>query len=497
LETVERHQPPGAEAQYVQVIKTPLTDPQGVVIGVQGIFWDVTERKRVEEELRQSREQFELAMRGSRDGIWDWDMQRDEVYFSTRWKTMLGYSAEEIEPNFHEWERLLHPDDRARVQGILRAYLEGALPQYEVEARMRHKDGTYRWILARGAALRDADGRPYRMAGSHTDITARKEAEAKLFEQNRLLEELVKSERAAHDALKQAQGHMVQTAKLAGLGEMVAGVAHEINNPLSFVSNNIAVLQRDLQDLHALMGLYREGDATMRAAQPELFARIAELSERIDLDYTISNLQGLLGRTREGLKRIQRIVKDLRTFARVDSGEITEFDLNQSIESTVNIVRGHGKKNDVRVELDLGVVPAITGSAAKINQVIMNLVANAIDASPTGGVVTVRSRTEDRGVRLDVEDHGTGIDPSIRDRIFDPFFTTKPVGEGTGLGLSISYGIVQDHGGSIELDSNLGVGTKVSVHLPLVAISTGLGLSGVNGGERSDEEAGVRLWSEL
>jgi two-component system, NtrC family, sensor kinase len=467
-DTTEQHIAPGGTPQYVQVIKSPIHDEQGELIGIQGIFWDVTERKRVEEELRQSREQFELAMRGARDGIWDWDLVRNEVYFSPRWKSMLGYEPEEISSNFAEWERLIHPDDHDRAMATVRAYLEGSLPHYEMEVRMRHKNGSYRWILTRGAALREADGRPYRMAGSHTDITNRKEVERKLSEQNRRLEELVQSEREAHEAIKSAQSRMVETAKLAGLGEMVAGVAHEINNPLAFVSNNIAVLQRDLADLETLISLYREGEVELQATRPDLIEKIWEISESIDLDYTMSNLQSILARTREGLKRIHQIVKDLRTFARVDAGEITEFDLNHGIDSTVNIVRGHAKKKDVQVKLDLGPVPAITGSAAKINQVIMNIVVNAIDASETGGVVVVRSRAEPEGVRVEVEDRGTGIDPAIRERIFDPFFTTKPVGVGTGLGLSISYGIVQDHGGRIDVDSVPGGGTTFTVHLPLM-----------------------------
>jgi signal transduction histidine kinase len=349
------------------------------------------------------------------------------------------------------------------------AYLAGSLPHYEMEVRMRHKDGSYRWILTRGAALRDPTGKPYRMAGSHTDISIRKEVERKLSEQNHQLEQLIESERDAHDALKQAQSSIVQTAKLAGLGEMVAGVAHEINNPLAFVSNNIAVLQRDLNDLQTLVTLYREGEPTLEQSNPELLAKIGQLSEAIDLDYTMKNLQSLLTRTRDGLKRIHQIVKDLRMFARVDAGDIGEFDLNQSIETTVNIARGHGKRKDVSILLDLGIVPAIVGHAAKINQVIMNLVGNAIDASHPGGVVAIRSRTESTGVRIEVEDHGTGIAPAFREKIFDPFFTTKPVGEGTGLGLSISYGIVQDHAGEIEVDSMPGKGTTFTVHLPLTA----------------------------
>ncbi len=264
-----------------------------------------------------------------------------------------------------------------------------------------------------------------------------------------------------------AQSRMVQHAKLAGLGEMVAGVAHEINNPLSFVGNNVAVLQRDLADVQELVGLYRKGDPLIDRADPSLAGEIRELWERGDLEYTLGNLQGLLARTREGLKRIQRIVGDLRIFARLDEGELDDVDLNAGIESTVNIVLGNAKKKQVTIALDLQPLPTISCFAAKINQVVMNLVSNAIDASKEGGEVVVRSRSEPGGVRIEVEDHGYGIEPAIRERIFDPFFTTKPIGVGTGLGLSISYGIVIDHGGQIEVDSTPGQGARFLVHLPL------------------------------
>jgi signal transduction histidine kinase len=174
----------------------------------------------------------------------------------------------------------------------------------------------------------------------------------------------------------------------------------------------------------------------------------------------------MLGRSREGLRRIQQIVKDLREFARLDRGDYQEADLNAGVESTLNIVRGHAKKRQVQFETDLKPLPPFKCFPAKLNQVVMNLLTNAIDASPENGKVTVRTRADDGFVRIEVEDQGGGIDPAVRERIFDPFFTTKPLGKGTGLGLSISYGIVQEHNGRIEVDSEMGKGSKFTVVLP-------------------------------
>ncbi len=273
---------------------------------------------------------------------------------------------------------------------------------------------------------------------------------------------------------------------------MVAGVAHEINNPLSFVGNNVAVLQRDLAEIQQLIALYHKAHDIISAARPDLFEAIETLCERTDMNYTLSNLQGLLQRTREGLKRIQHIVKELRVFARLDEGELDQVNLNDGIESTVTIVMGNAKRKQVTITLDLQPLPTVTCYGARINQVVMNLVSNAIDACREGGRVTVRSRPEADGdwVRIEVEDTGSGIAPEIRDKIFDPFFTTKPVGIGSGLGLSISYGIVQDHGGTIEVDSTPGVGSTFTVRLPRQLIERPPARRRSTSGASPDDETG-------
>ena len=314
------------------------------------------------------------------------------------------------------------------------------------------------------------DGKPIGIQGIFWDVTARIRAEEQLREQNVMLQELATSEHQAHEALKNTQSRLVQTEKMASLGHLVAGVAHEINNPLSFVSNNVAVLERDLNDLLGLIEVYREGESELEKVKPDLIKRINDLDERIDLNYSLANLPRLIERTREGLRRIERIVKELRLFARVDEGDWNEVDLNPGIESTINIIKGYARKRGVRIVMDLGALPTIRCRAAKIHQVIVNLLTNAIDAcAEETGVVTVHTETEPEamGVRIDITDNGCGIDSAIRERIFDPFFTTKPLGQGTGLGLSISYGIIEEHDGRIEVHSTPGEGSCFTVHLPI------------------------------
>jgi signal transduction histidine kinase len=276
----------------------------------------------------------------------------------------------------------------------------------------------------------------------------------------------------ADEMLRQRSVQLMQTEKLASLGQMVAGVAHEINNPLSFVSNNVAVLQRDVAALQKLLELYRQADAGIAASHPELAGQIRQFAEQIDLTYTLANVTDLTGRSREGLRRIQQIVKDLRDFARLDEGELQQADLNAGIESTINIIQGRARKKQVIIEKDLGSLPTLWCFPAKVNQVVMNLIANAIDACPDAGKVIVRSHAEADALCIEVIDNGPGIDATVRRRIFDPFFTTKPPGEGTGLGLSISYAIIQEHQGSIEVFSEIGQGARFTVRLPRMILPT-------------------------
>jgi two-component system NtrC family sensor kinase len=385
------------------------------------------------------------------------------TFCNRNFSSELGRSPEEIlgKDDF----AFFPPDLAAKYRDDDAAVMEAGHPLETVEEHST-PSGKVIYVQVTKTPLRDADGAVIGIQGIFWDVTERKRAEEQLQAQNLLLREMAGSERRAHEALKVTQSRLVQSEKLAGLGQMVAGVAHEINNPLAFVSNNVAVLQRDLAELIDVLSLYERGEDTLAGVEPGLVAEIRDRRERVDLDYTLGNLPRLLDRTRDGLGRIQQIVKDLRVFARLDEGILNEVDLNEGVSSTITIVQGHAKKKQVQIEKDLGVLPAMTCYGAKLNQVVMNLVMNAIDACPEGGSVTVRTRAEEDGVRLDVIDTGTGIDPEIRERIFDPFFTTKPVGVGTGLGLSISYGIVQDHGGKIEVESTPGQGSRFTVRLP-------------------------------
>lgn len=419
-------------------------------------------RQRTANELQLSEERYHAIMRQTTEGVYLVDLDSNLILETNiAMAKLLGYCESELEG---QPVATIIDDSPDHIAARLRQ-LKETRQSLQGERRYRRKDGSTVEVFA-GAAIISYAGRSAACTVLY-DVTERNRAHKLLQEKHDQLEKAVAAERAAMEKLRLAQSRLVQSEKLASLGQMVAGVAHEINNPLSFVSNNVAVLQRDVKALSDLLALYIQGDELLLQHKPELVGDIHDLAERMDLPHVQTNLQGLLSRSREGLRRIQQIVKDLRDFARLDESDLHEVDLNAGIESTVNIVAGRAKKKRVELNLDLKPLPLVSCYPAKINQVVMNLVANAIDACPEGGKVTVQSMKESEGVQVVVTDNGPGVPPGIRDRIFDPFFTTKPQGEGTGLGLSISYGIINDHGGNIEVTDGPQGGAVFTIWLPL------------------------------
>jgi signal transduction histidine kinase len=268
---------------------------------------------------------------------------------------------------------------------------------------------------------------------------------------------------AALRKLQEAQAHLIQSEKMASLGQLVAGVAHEINNPLSYVTNNLAVLERDVHQIAGLMADYRHhfGDAVP--------STIRETEERLDLTYTLTNLDRLLKSTHQGLSRVGEIVAGLRDFSRLVGAERKQVDPNEAVRITVEMVRFHVRQKGVDLRIDTSPLPLIWCNPGQISQVLLNLLMNAIQAVGTGATIALRTRSlpESGEIQYEVSDDGPGIPESIRGKIFDPFFTTKPAGVGTGLGLWITYNIVEQHQGRIDLATEPGRGTTFTITLPV------------------------------
>lgn len=264
--------------------------------------------------------------------------------------------------------------------------------------------------------------------------------------------------------LSTSQAQLVQSEKLASLGQLTAGVAHEINNPINFVSSNIPSLKRDIEDILALLDKYAKLDTDNFATAHK---EIEDFSKSIDLPYTITEIKALLKGIEEGATRTAAIVKGLRNFSRQEDEEMRSANINEGIESTLMLIHNKLQHKKITVTKDLGAIPEIRCFPGQLNQVFMNLISNAADAIAETGEIAITTAQRDGHVVITIKDSGSGMDERTRSKLFDPFFTTKPVGQGTGLGLSVSHGIIQKHSGRIDVRSELGVGTEFSLWLPI------------------------------
>lgn len=299
--------------------------------------------------------------------------------------------------------------------------------------------------------------------------------------QNKVLEEKVKKRTEELEVmnldlqdtlsnLKSTQGHLVEAEKMASLGQLTAGIAHEINNPINYVSSNVEPLRQDLGDILTILNGYKE--FAKDSDLPEMKALLTQ-EEELDIDYAIKEMHELLGGIEEGAKRTSEIVTGLKNFSRTDDDEAQSADINNGIQSTITILKSEMK--DIETVIELGSIPHIKCYLGKLNQVFMNLIDNAIDAirdryeDPTQGVLTVKTMHVDDKVVITIADNGCGMPEEVKNSIFDPFFTTKDVGKGTGLGLSITYGIMEKHNGHISVESEPNVGTTFTIELPVTS----------------------------
>ncbi len=267
--------------------------------------------------------------------------------------------------------------------------------------------------------------------------------------------------------LKDATSKLVQSEKLASIGQLAAGVAHEINNPVGYVSSNISTLSEYIDSMFGLLDEVKTSVAKDQNCGGSLTGIIGELEDRYEADYIRSDVQNLIAESMEGIHRVRQIIQSLKDFSRPDTGEYTLADLHYNIDRTLNIVHNE-LKHRVTVIKEYGNLPQIEMVESQIGQVILNLLVNAGHAIEKQGQIVIRTFAENDQVCMAFEDNGKGIEPQNLEKLFDPFFTTKPVGQGTGLGLALSYGIINKHHGYIEVDSKPGVGTTFRVYLPIV-----------------------------
>ena len=480
---------------------------------VLGTCIDITEVKRAENAQRGLREIQTQVLEGSPVPTFVINAQHEVTHWNRACESVTGISAAEMVGRREAWRAFY---EAARpvmadlvVDGALEAnfeaYYRNLTPSimidgaHQAESFFQHLGEAGRWLVITASPLRDGAGNITGAIETLQDVTERKMAESALLTAQVELEQLVENRTAqlAHakeqleadverrrtteaellrrnsdltelnQRLGEAQAQLLQSEKMASVGQLAAGVAHEINNPIGYVHSNLGSLEKYLDELFQVLAGYEAAEPSM--AQGAALADLQRLKEGLDLEFLKEDIPALMHESKEGISRVRKIVQDLKDFSRVDSQQQWEWtNLHRGIDSTLNIVANE-IKYCADVVKEYGEIPEVECLPSQLNQVFMNLLVNAGHAIEGGrGTITIRSALEGENfVRIEVADTGKGIPAENLQRIFDPFFTTKPIGKGTGLGLSLSYGIVQKHGGRLEVRSTVGAGTTFSVVLPI------------------------------
>jgi PAS domain S-box-containing protein len=538
------------------------------------IHRDITETRHIERSLRESEERWKFAIDGSGDAVWDWDLQRNSMHRSAHFFKMLGRSSDAGYDTFASMQDLVHPDDAALVKEKYAGLISGNQDLCAFEHRLSHRDGSWRWIMARCTVTRrNAQGDALRILGVHTDITALKQAESQLRAKQAEIKMLAMvAENTTNSvlitnasgliewanrgfeamtgyALKEVKGlkpgsflqgpgtdpdsvdlmrrqinagepvrikilnfrkdqrpiwvsieiqpvrigadirHFVAvmedvtenekleaerrlSQKLQSVGQLAAGIAHEINTPVQFVGDSLTFLDEAWQEIEPLVGALRVGGAVPESTVSGHLNDAADLRND-DVDFLLDNFPVAIARARDGLQRVSAIVRAMKELAHPDQREFSRADVNRAVQNAIVVARNEYKYFGI-VETHFGTLPMVKCRISSVSQVLMNLIVNAGHAladqghTPESGKIGITTRRESEYIVIAVSDNGCGIPDQIRDRIFDPFFTSKEVGRGTGQGLAIARAIVvEQHGGRIVVQSKAGAGSTFEVWLPI------------------------------
>ncbi|MDO9031414.1 MULTISPECIES: PAS domain S-box protein [Hydrogenophaga] len=461
----------GASGKWLFFTAAPLYDADGQVIGAIETLQDVTARRTSEEEVLRHRNELEEIVRQRSAELAD--TARELKWFVASSPIGVAYTSggiiKRINPAMAEMFGYAGPDmigmpahkvylsdsDYASFGRYAGPLLSQGEPIHS-EMWMRHADGHPIWVQIDGhvADTKDTARGTWWMMQDRSEIRdAQLQLQARITELD-----------AMNHQLEEAQNQLLQQDKMASIGQLAAGVAHEINNPIGFVSSNLNTLR---QYVNSLFSLGEACDAALAApADASLASALAQKREEVEIDFLREDLPLLLDECADGLGRVKKIVQDLKDFSRVDHSDWQEADLNVGLESTLNVVR-HEVKYKAEVIKRLAPLPPVMCLAAQLNQVFMNLIVNAAHAIVDQGTITLLSGVEQDWVWVQVEDTGSGMSAEVQRRIFEPFFTTKDVGKGTGLGMSLSFSIIQKHGGAIQVRSAVGQGTAIRIWLPV------------------------------
>ena len=423
-------------------------------------------RKAMVNVLREDEVRYQAIMSNANDAIICIRPEGIIYLWNRKAEEMFGYTAEEaIGRNLPQ---LAVPEQyRMPVAEALQRFAQtGSCPFIGTTAQLiaRRKDNS-EFPIELSVSSMEINGE-WHGIGIIRDITERKHAEAELAANLERMTALNEELQRTNMELKTAQRQLLQSEKMASIGLLAAGVAHEINNPIGYINSNLGTLEKYLADIFAVLNKYEEAALPGGQPNPKLL-EIQHLKKKLDLDFLRDDIKSLLAESREGLERVKRIVVDLKDFSHSSADETWQWaDLTKCLESALAIVWNE-LKYKCEVIREFGTLPQIYCLPSQLNQVFINLLVNAAQAIETRGTVTIRTGQEQDRVWVEIIDSGAGIPPDIMPHIFDPFFTTKPVGSGTGLGLPVSYGIIERHHGKIEVHSETGKGSIFRVILPV------------------------------
>jgi len=430
-------------------------------------FSHEVKRKLAEDELRK----LSQAVEQSPSSIVITDMDARLEYVNEAFVRATGYSREEA---IGQNPRMLHSGKTPRaVHDDMWAHLARG-ETWRGEMINRRKDGSEYVESVLASPVRDAEGRTSHYLGIKDDVTERKRVEAQIVAQLEHLTSVNAQLLEANKQLEQARSQLLQSEKMAAIGLLAAGVAHEINNPVGYVNSNLGTLEKYLADIFVIVDKYEAAEAVLEQDNP-LLDELRQFKARVDFNYLRQDIKLLIAESHQGLERIKKIIRDLKDFSHSDVDEQWVWaDVHHGLDTTLNVVWNE-LKYKCEVVKEYGDLPDIYCLPSQLNQVFMNLLVNAAQAIEVRGKITIRTGHEGERVWLEVSDTGHGIPPEIIPRLFDPFFTTKPVGKGTGLGLAVSYKIVEKHHGKIEVHSELGKGATFRVWLPVQPLAEEIG----------------------
>jgi PAS domain S-box-containing protein len=413
-----------------------IYDDQNQLIEYQSVGWDITDLKMAEGALKETMKNLSMSQEMAHIGSWSWNIITDEVLWSDETYRMFGFEPKEIDVSLNTYINTVHPDDLENVQQEIQAALDST-KAYESEHRIIRKDGEIRIHHTQGEVERDFRGNSLKLAGIVQDITERKRAE---------------------DEKKQLEAQLRHAQKMETMGTLVAGVAHEINNPVNKIIFDIPLLQKIWRDV--LPELKKEAERSPGKKYGGL-----------NYEFLHNNLPQLLSDMDLAANRVAKTVGNLKDFARQSSiVDRRPIRVNDAVENALRLIRMTLRTTGIALKIDLGNnIPQIGGDLNSIEQSIINIMINAIQAidNAHGRIeITTGLQKKDHHVFISISDNGKGIDPSISDKIFDPFVSNKQNEGGIGLGLSITYNIVEAHGGKITFESNEGKGTTFLLTFP-------------------------------